>query len=198
MTDLTPIYQFLRCETPDSWIDMALQNLELLLLNHANCEKKAASTALSLMYRYDQDATLLYKMSRLAREELRHFERVLALLVARGIPLRPLEQGRYAKVLHQHIRTHEPAKQLDTLIVGAIIEARSCERFAKLAPHLDPILQQFYTQLLASEARHFEEYLLFATKLNPKETEQRIVDLTALEADLILSKDEKFYFHSGL
>jgi len=196
--DLAPIHDFLKCHTPDAWVEKALQNLDVLLIDHANCEKKAASTALSLMYRYDQDAELLHKMSRLAREELRHFERVLDIIVSRGIELRPLAIGRYAKSLHQHVRAHEPAKQMDTLIVGAIIEARSCERFAKIAPFLDEELQQFYLHLLKSESRHFLDYLTLAEKLAADEARERTEYFTNFEVDLILSPDEMFYFHSGV
>lgn len=196
--DLTPIYDFLKCRTPDAWVEQALLNLDILLIDHANCEKKAASTALSLMYRYDKNADLLHKMSRLAREELRHFERVLDILVARGIQLRPLGIGRYAKLLYKHIRAHEPAKQMDTLVVGAIIEARSCERFAKIAPFLDDELKRFYMHLLKSESRHFLDYLTLAKNLGEQEALERIELFTDIEVDLILTPDDMFYFHSGV
>lgn len=196
--DLTPIYQFLSCETPQLWLDKAMANLDILLLDHANCEKKAASTALSLMYRYEDNTDLLHKMSRLAREELRHFEKVLTILVARNIPLRHIPPGRYAKELHAYARTHEPAKLIDTLIIGAIIEARSCERFAKLIPLLDEELKLFYSQLLKSELRHFEDYLLLAKRAAQNDMSERINLFIQLEKALILSTDEQFYFHSGV
>lgn len=196
--DLKPIHDFLKCKTPDAWVEKALNNQEILLIDHANCEKKAAATAISLMHRYDKNTDLLHKLSRLAREELRHFERVLDILTARGIRLRPLEIGRYAKSLHRHVRNHEPAKQMDTLVVGAIIEARSCERFAKIAPLLDDELNRFYTHLLKSESRHFMDYLTLAEKLGADESQERVEYFTNIEADLILSPDELFYFHSGV
>src|SRR3990167_6791777 len=108
------------------------------------------------MYRYVDRPQLLHKMSRLAREELRHFEQVLAILQRRGITYTHLTSSRYAAELRQAVRTHEPGRLVDTLIVGAFIEARSCERFAKLAPHLDAELGDFYNTLLKSETRHFE------------------------------------------
>jgi len=196
--DLTPIHHFLKCRTPDAWVKTAIANVDLLLIDHANCEKKAASTALSLMYKYDNDPVLLHKMSRLAREELRHFERVLDILMARNITMKPMEPGRYAKSLFQKARTHEPAKQLDTLIIGAIIEARSCERFAKVAPLLDDELNQFYCHLLKSEARHFNDYLELAKAIDKNDALARVDFFTAIEAELITSKDERFYFHSGV
>ena len=190
---------FLLCPTPDTWIDTALKNQDLLLLDHANCEKKAASTAINLIYRYVENFELLNKMSRLAREELRHFEQVIALMQQRGIPYQQIPASRYAAELRQPVRTHEPAKLIDTLIVGAIIEARSCERFAKLAPYLDDELQRFYQSLLRSESRHFRDYLTLAKKAaNGADINTRIILFLEREKRLILSKDSEFRFHSGI
>lgn len=195
---LTPIREFLGCETPDQWISTALHHPDILLTDHANCEKKAASTALNLMYRYVDDFELLNKMSRLAREELRHFEQVIALMESRNIPYRHIAASRYAQGLRELVRGSEPGKLIDTLIVGAVIEARSCERFAKLAPHLDDELQKFYLSLLKSEARHFKDYLSLAEKVAGKES---IADRIAvfLERDklLVQNQDKEFRFHSG-
>lgn len=83
--DLAPIEAFLPCRTPDAWVRAAVADLELLVIDHANCEKKAAATALSLMHRYTDNPKLLHKMSRLAREELRHFEQVLSIIERRGL-----------------------------------------------------------------------------------------------------------------
>jgi len=159
MNDIQAVLEFLPCRTPQAWIDAAIQDIPTLLVDHANCEKKAASTALGLMYRYTDNFELLNKMSRLAREELRHFEQVIAIMKKRGIEYRHLTPSRYAGELHKHIRKKEPDRLVDTLIVGAIIEARSCERFYSLIPHLDEDLAKFYESLLKSEARHFEDYL---------------------------------------
>lgn len=196
--DITPITDFLQCETPSSWIANALQHQDLLLIDHANCEKKAASTAMNLMYRYVSDFELLNKMSRLAREELRHFEQVIAIMEARGIGYEQVTASRYAAELRKPVRTHEPERLVDTLIVGAIIEARSCERFAKLAPHLDDELQKFYLSLLKSEARHFTDYLSLAQKVaGDNSIEERVAFFLALEQSLVLSADAEFRFHSG-
>ena len=141
MTDsLDQIHDFLPCKTPQRWIENALANQDLMLIDHAHCEKKAASTALSLMYRYVDNTDLLNRMSRLAREELRHFEQVLAIMKKRGVSYGHLSPARYAAGLRQEVRTEDPGRLVDVLIVGAIIEARSCERFAALAPHLDATL----------------------------------------------------------
>jgi tRNA-(ms[2]io[6]A)-hydroxylase len=198
MNDLQAINDFLLCETPDSWIAGALANPDLLLLDHANCEKKAASTALNLMYRYVDDFELLNKMSRLAREELRHFEQVIAIMQSRGIAYEQISAARYAAELRKPVRTHEPARLVDTLIVGAIIEARSCERFAKLAPHLDEELQKFYLSLLKSEARHFKDYLKLAQKAAEGDSiNDRIELFLTREKRLVQEVDAEFRFHSG-
>lgn len=193
------IHEFLLCETPDAWIDAALAHPELLLIDHANCEKKAAGTALNLMYRYVDNFELLNKMSRLAREELRHFEQVIAIMESRGIRYEQITASRYAADLRKPVRTFEPARLIDTLIVGAIIEARSCERFEKLAPHLDEELQKFYLSLLKSEARHYQDYLGLAEQAAGGESIQERVDLF-LERDrqLVETGDEVFRFHSGV
>ena len=197
---LGPVKAFLLCETPESWVREALQpqHMATLLIDHANCEKKAAATALSLMHRYTEQSGLLDKMSRLAREELRHFEQVLKLMRSLDIVYAPLSASRYAQGLHKGVRKQEPGRLVDTLIVGALIEARSCERFARLAPSLNPELRAFYESLLKSEARHFNDYLTLAMPLCDEALfEQRLAYFRALEADLIQSPDTEFRFHSG-
>jgi tRNA-(ms[2]io[6]A)-hydroxylase len=197
---LAPVRAFLPCETPDSWVREALQpdHEATLLIDHANCEKKAAATALSLMHRYVERAELLDKMSRLAREELRHFEQVLKLMRSRKIDYAPLTASRYAQGLHKGVRKQEPGRLVDTLIVGALIEARSCERFARLAPYLAPELKAFYESLLKSEARHFNDYLTLAKPLcDAQMFEKRLAYFRGLEADLVQSPDAEFRFHSG-
>jgi len=197
MVALPSIDQFLLCETPDSWVQQALENQDILLIDHAHCEKKAASTAMNLMYRYVDDLELLNKMSRLAREELRHFEQVLDIMAARGIRYCHLSASRYAGGMREKVRTHEPAKLIDTLIVGAFIEARSCERFEKLAPHLDAELEKFYRSLLKSEARHFQDYLMLAEKFADEPIDDRVALFAETERQLVESPDTEFRFHSG-
>jgi tRNA-(ms[2]io[6]A)-hydroxylase len=198
MTVLQEIEDFLPCNTPQLWIENALNNPELLLIDHANCEKKAASTALNLMYRYVDNFDLLNKMSRLAREELRHFEQVIAIMKRRNIEYRQITASRYAVKLREAVRPNDPDKLVDILIVGALIEARSCERFARLAPFLDEELEKFYLSLLKSEGRHFKDYLKLAeTVASQQEVSERLDVFLAIEKQLIESPDSEFRFHSG-
>lgn len=194
---LQEIHNFLPCRTPQQWIDNALANQDLMLIDHAHCEKKAASTALSLMYRYVDNIDLLNKMSWLAREELRHFEQVLAIMKKRGVEYCHLTPARYAAGLRQAVRTEDPGRLVDVLIVGAIIEARSCERFAALAPFLDEKLADFYTSLLKSEARHYQDYLSLAEQAAGEPIEARVAEFLALEKALVEEPDTEFRFHSG-
>ena len=188
------INQFLLCKTPHEWIACAQDNLDVLLIDHANCEKKAASTALNLMYRYVEYPELLLQLSKLAREELRHFEQVVAILTERKIPYEQISSARYAGELRKNVRTHEPGRLIDILIVSAIVEARSCERFEGLMQVLDDELAEFYGSLLKSEARHFKVYLDFA-----KTIQQTAQSSYFLQQDkrLIESQDTDFRFHSG-
>lgn len=189
---------FLACRTPDAWVDWALENPELLLIDHAQCEKKAASTAMSLLYRYVDQPLLLTKMSQLAREELLHFEQVVKLMEARGIAYRHLSASRYAEGLRRHVRANDPERLCDILIIGAFIEARSCERFARLIPHLDAELAKFYRTLVKSEGRHYEDYLMLARHLTDAPIESRIAFFAEREAALIQEPDTAFRFHSGV
>ena len=198
MNALQEIENFLPCKTPQLWIDNALANPELLLIDHANCEKKAASTALNLMYRYVDNFDLLNKMSRLAREELRHFEQVIAIMKRRNIEYRQITASRYAVKLREAVRPNDPDKLIDILIVGALIEARSCERFARIAPFLDQELETFYLSLLKSEGRHFKDYLTLALTIAcQQEVDKRLELFLRIEKQLIESPDTKFRFHSG-
>ncbi|MEH6589745.1 MAG: tRNA isopentenyl-2-thiomethyl-A-37 hydroxylase MiaE [Halioglobus sp.] len=196
--DISPILEFLNCETPAAWVEWALEHPEIMLVDHANCEKKAAATALNLMYRYAGNYNLLNKMSRLAREELRHFEQVMAIMRKRGMDYPQISAARYAGGLREHVRKQEPGRMVDTLIVGAIIEARSCERFARLIPVLDDDLAAFYSSLLKSESRHFKDYLRLAREASSDaEVEERLVPLLEAERELVEAPDEEFRFHSG-
>lgn len=243
---LEPINAFLHCPTPQSWIDEAIkpENLENLLIDHCNCELKAAQTAMLLIRKYAVDkanaaellawlkpyedfvyrqdfvgsfngkhaglskaivaredvsfgAELVDKMVLLIKEELHHFQQVLDIMTGRGIEYVNVRAGRYAKGMMKHVRTHEPAKLVDTLICAAYIEARSCERFAKLAPLLDDELNKFYVSLLRSEARHFQDYLCLAQKISIKDISSRVKHFGEVEADLIHTADDVLRFHSG-
>jgi tRNA-(ms[2]io[6]A)-hydroxylase len=195
------IAAFLPTPTPEAWLVEACTRLPEMLIDHANCELKAASTALGFLYRYPDRAALVQRMSRLAREELRHFEQVRSIMDEMGIPFERLTASRYAGGLRDAVRHEEPFKLLDMLLVGALIEARSCERFAKIAPRLPERLGRFYAGLLASEARHFEHYVAFAKSecgVAEDEIDVRLEALKAIEAALITEPDDEFRFHSGL
>ena len=197
MTVLEEIEDFLPCKTPEKWLENAVENPELLLIDHANCEKKAASTALNLIYRYVDNYDLLNKMSRLAREEMRHFEQVLNILNARNITFRPLAPARYGKSLHLQIRPNMPHKCVDQLIIAALIEARSCERFHALIPYLDDQLASFYNKLYQAESRHFSMYLEMAYYFE-NDIDTRISEIVAFEADILQQSENVIRFHSGI
>lgn len=194
------IAAFLDTQTPEEWLDLACERIPEMLLDHANCELKAASTALGFLYRYPDRTALAQRMSRLAREELRHFEQVRSIMDDMGIAFERLSASRYAGGLRDAARPDEPHKLLDLLLIGALIEARSCERFARIAPRLPERLAKFYGGLLASEARHFEHYIAFAKSecgVGDAAIEQRLSELKAIEAALISDPDPEFRFHSG-
>lgn len=202
VTSETPaaIAEFLDTATPDEWVHEAKNHLPEMLLDHANCELKAASTAFGFLYRYPDRSQLAQRMSRLAREELRHFEQVRSIMEEMDIPFERMSASRYAGGLRDQVRDEEPYKLLDLLLIGALIEARSCERFAALAPHLPERLGKFYNGLLASEARHFEHYIAFAKSecgVKEDEIDARLEELKAVEAKLISEPDTQFRFHSG-
>lgn len=196
---LAEIHDFLGCPTPDAWVQAALADQETMLIDHKNCEFKAASTALSMIAKYPVHLDLINMMSRLAREELVHHEQVLRLMKRRKVELRPLTAGRYASSLRKVVRSHEPVKLVDTLVVGAFIEARSCERFNALVPHLDDELGTFYHGLLMSEARHYQGYLKLAHQYGDAAEIARVVEkVRVAEQELIETPDLEFRFHSGV
>jgi tRNA-(ms[2]io[6]A)-hydroxylase len=244
---LKPINSFLKCETPQAWVNEAIrpENLPVVLLDHLICELKAAQSAMFLIRRYavDKESSqallkwlkpyedftyrmqgdwrslakhnkltksmmpaqnsaygqgLIDKMVLLIKEELHHFYQVLEMMEHYQVPYENISSSRYAKGLLRHVKTHEPDALVDKLICGAFIEARSCERFAKLAPHVDSKLGDFYMSLLRSEARHFEDYLELAESIAGKDISERVAIFADVEADLIQSPDSgEFRFHSG-
>ncbi|AXQ22979.1 tRNA-(ms[2]io[6]A)-hydroxylase [Acinetobacter wuhouensis] len=203
---MQPVIAFLGCETPKAWLDEALNNLPLLMQDHANCEKKAAGTAMNLMFRYSFFTDLQVKLAQLVREEMLHYEQVLEFMTKRGQEWQGLSAGRYAGGLRKEIRTYEPEALIDILVIGAFVEARSCERFYALAPIVDEELGRYYRYLLKSESRHYEDYLTLALDVaktaklkDPEEDiQQRIELIREVEKELILSPDKLFRFHSGV
>ncbi len=244
---LEPIHQFLRCRTPQAWIDEARkpENLTLLLTDHLVCELKAAQTAVWLIRKYVADKPsgdqilawlkpyenfifredgdsdfinahktltkaiivrnelpwaddLVEKMVLLIKEELHHFYQVWEIMQSRGLVYQKITSSRYAKGLLREVTTHEPDTLVDKLICGAYIEARSCERFASLAPYLDSELEKFYISLLRSEARHYQDYLTLAAQISPKDITARVRAIGEAEAKLIAEPDTELRFHSGV
>lgn len=196
--DLSAVYNFLGSRTAQAWVDAAIVDLPLIIQDHANCEKKAAGTAMNLLFRYEFSYDLQRKLAQLIREEMLHYEQVLGIMNERGQEWKYLSAGRYAKGLLKHKRTHEPAAMVDVLIIGAFIEARSCERFAALSEVInDERLAKYYRYLLKSESRHFEDYLALAQSLSDDNIDERVAFFKEVEADLISSPDTELRFHSG-
>jgi len=193
-------HPLLRAATPHAWIAVACALPEVLLLDHANCEKKAASTALALLFAYAEDLHLTDKMSRLAREELRHYEQVAKLIGALKIVPQRLAPGRYATQLRRLVASSEPQREVDLMICGAFIEARSCERFAALAEVIGGPLDELFRGLHKAEARHYQVYMDLAARAAARaglRMDERIAAFAAREAQLITEPDPLFRFHSG-
>lgn len=193
-------HPLLRAATPAGWVRRACESPELLLIDHANCEKKAASTALALMFAYAEDFELTGKMSRLAREELRHYEQVAKLIRSLGVAPQRLAPGRYAERMRRLVATREPQREVDLMICGAFIEARSCERFAALSESIGAPMRDLFQGLHQAEARHYRVYLDLARRAAKRSglaLEPRIEEFAALEAQLITQPDPLFRFHSG-
>lgn len=195
---LSDIHSFLGTTTPQGWIEAALANQDLMLLDHKNCEYKAASNAINLMAKYQEREALVIAMARLAREELAHHEQVMKFIKKRGVALRPISAARYAVGLRGHVRRNEPGMLTDILVISAFIEARSCERFAAIAPHLDDELGKFYSSLLRTEARHYQGYLKLAHLYGDAgDIARRIEAIRPIEQALVADPDSEFRFHSG-
>jgi tRNA-(ms[2]io[6]A)-hydroxylase len=205
-----PVVAFLRRRTPAAWVEQAICDIDTLLLDHATLELKAALQAQKLINRYgasearglgyDLRKRLIDKLSRLAREELRHFEQVVELIDSRGGQYRAISPSRYAAGLHELVRKSEPSTLLDMLIIGAVIEARSCERFYSLVEHadrLDAPVGRFYLSLLRSEARHFKDYLALARIVSDEDIQARIDAFLSRDAELIDSEDDELRFLGG-
>ena len=193
--------KWLAAPSSAAWLEQALAQSELVLIDHAHCERKAAGVALQLMFRYPGDAALAEALSAIAREELEHFEQVLALLQGRGITLRPLPAPGYGAALAGQVRREEPGRMLDSFLTAGLIEARSHERMALLASHSpDPELRALYGELLASEARHFGAYWLLAEeRFGRGATVARLQELAAVELEALsglLSASDRVRMHS--
>jgi tRNA-(ms[2]io[6]A)-hydroxylase len=190
----------LALDTDPAWGAFAARQLDEVLLDHAHCEKKAASAALTLLFRYPQHVSLQAPLSALAREELGHFEAVLATLARRGVTFGRQRPSPYAGKLHAVVRTEEPARLLDLLLCCAAIEARSCERLTLLRDAVaEPELRGLYGSLLAAEARHHRLYADLAAGIYPEaEVRERLREILAHEAKVIAESPPTLArLHSG-
>ncbi|NJL47781.1 MAG: tRNA-(ms[2]io[6]A)-hydroxylase [Leptolyngbyaceae cyanobacterium SM2_5_2] len=198
MTTATATIKFLRQPTTNAWLEQALAHLDTVLLDHAQCERKAAGVALSLINRYPSDAPLVNALTVIAQEELAHFAQVNQWLERRGVPLRPLPPPPYGAKLREQVRRQEPYRQLDLLLVSALIEARSHERLGLLAEHCpDRALGQFYRSLMASEARHYGIYWVLAEHRFPRQqVDDRLGQLAAAESEILANLHSEARIHS--
>ena len=189
----------LASETDPHWLDQAISRMDLILLDHAHCEKKAASTAMSTLFRYQDQPALVAPLAALAREELDHFLQVLDVLNRRGLPFGAQVPSPYGARLHKAVRKPDPEHLLDTLLVAALIEARSCERMKLLADALpDRALGEFYRELLAAEARHFHTYLDMAMSFTERgQVWQRLRALAVHEAAVLIEPCDALRLHSS-
>jgi len=185
-------------KTTEDWINLAISNPMEILLDHANCERKAAGVALQLMFRYLSETGLSEVLSPLAREELEHFERVLSILKARGQKLQKLAAPPYASILVKNIRKDEPLRMLDSFLVAGLIEARSHERMKLLSIHSpDNELRNLYSDLLKSEARHFGIYWKLADERFDRDVLiSRLEELARVESDALLEMHHQPRMHS--
>jgi tRNA-(ms[2]io[6]A)-hydroxylase len=177
----------LQCDTSARWLAQVDADLPAILIDHAHCEKKAAGTALNLIFAYVENIELCHAMTEIVGEELEHFHLVLDLLARRGIRFRRLTPSSYGWQLNDLVRKQEPVRAVDRLLVAGLIEARSCERFHVLAEHVqDRELSEFYRSLFESEARHHTTYTRLAKHFAAEDVVMaRLDELAALEAEII-------------
>lgn len=188
----------LQAPTDASWLAQVDSNLEEVLIDHAHCEKKAAGTALNLIFHYVEDIELCREMTEIVNEELEHFHMVIDLLTRRGIRFRRLKPSQYGARLHALVRKSEPERAVDRLLVAGLIEARSCERFQALASHVkDAELAEFYRSLFESEARHHSTYTRLAKHFAPEEVvDARLAELYRAEAEIMSEREPRARMHS--
>jgi tRNA-(ms[2]io[6]A)-hydroxylase len=188
----------LHAPTPERWFRQVERHLDLLLIDHAHCEKKAAGVAMNLLFAYVEHGELTRAMTEIVQEELDHFHQVRAILDQRGIRFYKLPPSQYGPRLHELVVKQEPQRAVDRLLVAGLIEARSCERFGILRDRLaDRELADFYGSLFESEARHHSTYVRLAKEFLPeKEVRQRLVELAEAEAAIIQRGEAEPRMHS--
>jgi len=189
----------LTSETTSAWLPRACAALDEVLLDHAHCEKKAAGAAIKLLFSYPHHRFLQEPIASLAREELEHFQQVLVQLDRRGVRYATLKPSPYGMALHALVRRDEPDRLLDVLLISALIEARSCERFQILAEGIDdPAVAELYGSLLASEARHHGLYHELAGELAPRAVrDARLAELARAEAEIVARPCDWVRLHAG-
>jgi tRNA-(ms[2]io[6]A)-hydroxylase len=193
-----PTINTLKQPTSWAWVEQAIAHLDIILLDHSHCERKAAGVALNLMFRYPSNTKLVRELTAIAREELEHFEQVNQWLEHRGIPLGHLASPPYGAGLSGLIRKSEPDRLLDSLLVSGLIEARSHERLGLLATHCpEPELAEFYHSLMASEARHYGVYWVLAdTYFERDVVKERLDELAIQESELLATLHPEPRIHS--
>jgi len=198
MHSTTSAMLHLQCDTPARWLAQVDSDLESILIDHAHCEKKAAGTALNLIFAYVENLDLCRAMTEIVNEELEHFQMVLDLLVRREVRFRRLKPSSYGRELNDLVRKQEPQRAVDRLLVAGLIEARSCERFDVLSQHVpDAELADFYRSLFESEARHHATYTRLAKHFSPEaDVLARLEELAAAEAAIIIRGKELPRMHS--
>lgn len=193
-----PRIKFLLAPTSDAWTEQTLANMDIILLDHSNCERKAASVALKFMTRYPSNTKLVHELTHLAQEELLHFQQVNTILNDRNIPLAPLNAPPYGATLTKQIRKPEPDRFLDMLLVSALIEARSHERLGLIGQHCEDLeLAEFYRSLMESEARHYGLYWVLAdTYFDRTVVTERLEAIAIVESEILSTLHPEPRVHS--
>jgi tRNA-(ms[2]io[6]A)-hydroxylase len=188
----------LHTPTPARWLQQVENHIDLLLIDHAHCEKKAAGVAMNLLFSYVEHSDLTKAMTEIVQEELDHFHQVRAILDRRGIRFYKLSPSEYGGKLHELVDKHEPQRAVDRLLVAGLIEARSCERFGLLRDRLaDRELADFYGSLFESEARHHSTYVRLAKYFQSEgEVHGRLAELAQAEGEIIAAGEERPRMHS--
>ena len=188
----------LHSTSPGRWLKQVDEHLAEVLIDHAHCEKKAAGTAMNLLFAYVDNDELCREMTTIVNEELEHFHMVIEILKRRGIAFRRLKPSQYGRRLNDLVRKQEPERAIDRLLVAGLIEARSCERFGLLRENLaDKELAAFYDSLFESEARHHTTYIRLAKMFGDDETVRaRLYELAEAEAQIITEGEELPRMHS--
>lgn len=187
----------LKNKSNPEWIEVALENLPLVIMDHAHCEKKAAGTGMSLLSTYYDKKEISYSMSDLVEEEIGHYRSVIRILEKMGLTLGRDEGDEYAKKLLSFVNKNEPERMLDRLLTAGIIEARSCERLQILAESINDIeLRKFYKELSDSEAGHYVTFVRLARiYFDENVVKKRLDDLTAIEAEIVKNLSNKPLMH---